>query len=87
MSTIMTSADGKRRCDGTCHGARHLKCGCICMGRYHGASVNPAKKDERSELEEIILKKVVAKDNKPLPESTEQETMNFGDANGQPEEV
>jgi len=79
----MTSADCTRRCDATCHQARHPKCGCICQGRFHGASVNPAKKKERAEIEEIVLKKGRRKaEEKPLPENTEQQTMNFGDDDG-----
>lgn len=36
--TIMTqgNSEGTRRCDGTCHKARHDRCTCICGGRYHG---------------------------------------------------
>lgn len=35
--TIMTQrdSDGARRCDATCHKAKHAKCVCICGGRYH----------------------------------------------------
>jgi hypothetical protein len=37
--TIMTqgNSDGLRRCDSTCHNAKHSKCTCICGGRYHGS--------------------------------------------------
>jgi hypothetical protein len=52
-----------------------VKCGCICGGRYHGASVNPAKKDERTEMEEIILKKVVPAEEAPVEESKDQLKM------------
>ena len=36
--TIMTqgNSEGTRRCDGTCHNAKHDRCTCICGGRYHG---------------------------------------------------
>ena len=57
MSTIITSADGKRRCDGTCHSAKHAKCACICGGKFHGAAVLPEKSAERTELEKLILDK------------------------------
>lgn len=38
MTTIITQgdSDGTRRCDATCHKAKHPKCSCICGGRYHG---------------------------------------------------
>jgi len=38
--TIITQANGDgttRRCDATCHNAKHARCTCICGGRYHGA--------------------------------------------------
>jgi hypothetical protein len=36
--TIMTQGDNEhqRRCDATCHNAKHATCTCICGGRYHG---------------------------------------------------
>lgn len=39
MPTILsvTNSEGTRRCDGTCHKAKHPKCICVCGGRYHGA--------------------------------------------------
>jgi hypothetical protein len=82
MSTIMTSADGKRRCDGTCHNAKHPKCGCICNGRYHGAAVLRTKSEERKEMEEIVLKKTLQKvEEKASPESVNQ-LMMFGGTDG-----
>ena len=39
MSTVMVSEDGKRRCDATCHRAKHPACLCICGGKHHGAQV------------------------------------------------
>lgn len=42
MSTIITQSKsleggGSRRCDATCHKAKHKDCACVCGGRYHGA--------------------------------------------------
>ena len=61
MSTVMTSQDGKRRCDSTCHQARHPHCTCICGGKFHGAIVVSAKESELRELKELISKKVAQK--------------------------
>jgi len=37
--TILTAVFGsgaRRRCDSTCHHAKHPVCRCVCGGRYHG---------------------------------------------------
>jgi len=68
MSVIMTL--GSRRCDGTCHHAKGIKCGCICGGRYHGASVRRDMTVARAEMEELILK--VTQKSLPCHESKYQ---------------
>ncbi len=42
---------GERRCDGTCHNAKHSTCVCICGGRYHGKGTTDAFKEHQTEVE------------------------------------
>ncbi len=72
MSTVMTSQDGKRRCDSTCHQARHPHCTCICGGKFHGAIVVSTKEAERKELEELISKRAVKRSTLVLADSENQ---------------
>jgi hypothetical protein len=53
MSTILKQ--GKRRCDAVCHRAKGTSCGCICGGKFHGATVTASKTAERAEIEDIVL--------------------------------
>ena len=48
MATLMTygTNDTRRRCDATCHNAKHSTCRCICGGRFHGSSHTPGGVDE-----------------------------------------
>ena len=78
MSTVMTSQDGKRRCDETCHRAHGKKCGCICGGKFHGAHVTPAMEAARTELEELS-KKAVRKTTPVLLDSPDQPRLMFDD--------
>jgi hypothetical protein len=57
MSTILKT--GRRRCDAVCHTAHGSKCGCICGGKFHGASVTVSKAAERAEIEDIVLTKAM----------------------------
>lgn len=70
-------AIGKRRCDAVCHKAKHGKCGCICGGKFHGATVQPGKSVEKEELDTILIKlnrEVIA------APSDEQPLFDFGGA-------
>ena len=80
MSTILTSADGKRRCDATCHQAAHSKCNCICGGRFHGAAVVRTMEAERREIEELILARVSGKGEKAAPVDSADQPLLFGEA-------
>jgi hypothetical protein len=43
MATLIMQGDSSgqvRRCDATCHNAKHPRCSCICGGRYHGKGSN-----------------------------------------------
>lgn len=71
MATVMTSADGKRRCDGTCHLATHQKCTCICGGKFHGASVRRDMTSERRDIDIIVAYN--ASQKKPRTVSTGNE--------------
>ncbi len=44
MTTIMTmNVLGKTlRCDAKCHKAKHKKCTCICLGKYHNIGTDTA---------------------------------------------
>ncbi len=77
MSTVMTSQDGKRRCDSTCHQARHPHCTCICGGKFHGAIVVSTKEAERKELEELISKRVSKRTPVVLADSEDQPRLLF----------
>ncbi len=77
MSTVMTSQDGKRRCDDTCHHAKGVKCGCICRGKFHGAIVVSTKETERKELEELISKRAVKRSTLVLADSENQPRLSF----------
>jgi len=47
--TIMTEGSNsgeRRRCDATCHKARHPACACICGGRYHGKGSSEAAQEQ-----------------------------------------
>ena len=77
MSTVMTSQDGKRRCDDTCHHAKGVKCGCICGGKFHGANVVSTKETERKELEELISKRAVKRSTLVLADSENQPRLSF----------
>ena len=48
-----------RRCDATCHNAKHPKCGCICGGKFHGAAVRRDMTTERQEMEDVVLSRAV----------------------------
>jgi len=77
MSTVMTSQDGKRRCDDNCHHAKGVKCGCICGGKFHGANVVSTKEAERKELEELISKRSVKRSTLVLAHSENQPRLSF----------
>jgi hypothetical protein len=76
MSTILKS--GKRRCDAVCHSAKGVKCGCICCGKFHGASINVSKTAERAELEDIVLTKAM-KAVAELSDNNDQQPSFFTD--------
>jgi len=43
---------GERRCDGTCHNAKHSTCVCICGGRYHGKSTAKAFQEHDQDIKD-----------------------------------
>lgn len=49
MTTMITvgNSEGSRRCDATCHDAKHDKCVCVCGGRNHGVGRQKALENTR----------------------------------------
>ena len=81
--TVMTAgdSDGQRRCDGTCHNAKHRKCRCICGGKNHGVGTIQAVQNTRDlwfndETQAKLVERGILVDLKKLP--LEQEEINLG---------
>lgn len=71
---IVGNSEGTRRCDATCHNARHDTCACICAGRYHGKGLEAARKqltqdyaNEEAHLKELAKRGTVKYEKPQLP--------------------
>jgi len=62
-----------------CHKATGKKCGCICGGKFHGASVFADKKSVRYEMASIVLAASFEKEKKQADEDGRQPSFNFSE--------